>query len=296
MDKKVFGIYLTKTLSKYNFKSYGNKLFYLELNDCIIVLKQITYNMAAELYMRIIIKECHPEITKITKKILEDKMIIDTLASPKLFYRSAKTKSGWNYDFYEIPEAEFETKIHEIYENYMKAFLDGVINGIEKYNTFWTQNPNFTIELFSDSAEKIEHPELAGNRSHDWFLSDRYLLLFEYGVDERFVNKNTERYIMENIINQIPEDLKGKMISKWCNQRCKDIFLAKGKKFFLGWGIIFPFVNGKPLKYCGCETKPGEKPKQIYLNEETNEMFDYIVTKVDKNNRESIEYDIVKIK
>jgi hypothetical protein len=295
MDKKELGAYLTNCLGKYNFRSYGPKLFYLELPDSIIVLTQTNYNTAAELYMDIIIKECHPEITKVTKSILKDKMLLDVYARPKLFYRSENTKKVWDFDFYEIPEREFEEKIDEIYNDYIKEFHNGAVNGIRKYNAFWNENRNFTIELFSDSAMKIGQPDLAGEKGHDWFLSDRYLLLFEYDVDVRFVNKRTERYIMENVISNIPKDLKGKAIAKWCNEQCKEIFLVKGKRFAFGYGVTFPFVDGKPLKYYGCETKPGEKTKQFYLNEHTNERFYLIITEVDKNDRDNSKYELVKI-
>ena len=130
------------------------------------------------------------------------------------------------------------------------------------------------MKLFVDSAERIGHLELAGDKGHDWFLSDRYILLFEYGVDVRFVNENTQRYIMENVVSNLPADLKGKQRSKWCDQRCKEIFLMQGKRFNLGHGILFPFVNGKPLKYCGCNIMP-PNDYQIYYNDETGETFHY---------------------
>ena len=295
MDKTSLGTLLTKSLNKHGFKNYGTKLFYLELPDSIIVLKQITYCMGAELYLDLIIKECHPEITKITKSILENKMFLDIWGSPKLLYRSNNSKSGWDFDLYRIPEAKFGEKIDEIYTNFIQEFHHGAINGIHKYNSFWNQNPNSAIKLFSDSATKIGQHDLAGEKSHDWFLSDRYLLLFEYGVDVRFVNKNTERYIMENVINNIPKDLKGKAIAKWCNERCKELLLVKGKRFVFGWGITFPFIKGKPLKYYGCEINPGGKAKQFYLNEDTNERFYLIITKADKNDCDNIEYELIKI-
>lgn len=67
MDSATLGKALVDALSKHGFSHYGTKLFYQEYPDCILILKQETYNMAAELYLRLIIKECHPEITKITK-------------------------------------------------------------------------------------------------------------------------------------------------------------------------------------------------------------------------------------
>ena len=68
MDKELLGELLIKSLAKYNFKNYGKKLFYLDLKDSIIILEQLTYMTCAELYINFIIKECHPEICKITKK------------------------------------------------------------------------------------------------------------------------------------------------------------------------------------------------------------------------------------
>ena len=72
MDKKILGNLLTVSLTKYNFENYGSKLFYLELKDSIIILEQTVYNGGAEIYLSIIIKECHPEISKITKNIIKD--------------------------------------------------------------------------------------------------------------------------------------------------------------------------------------------------------------------------------
>lgn len=291
MDNKKMLALLKNSLSALGFKNYGQRLFYIEYDECFVVLEQFTYNMVAELYLKVIIKQCHPEITKITKKVITDKMIIDTFAYNRLMY---KTSNGFEYDLYNIPLDIFDKTIKGLYDSCIYPFNHGVVAGVTKYNEYINADKyGFAMNLFIDSAEKIGHLELAGDKGHEWFLTDRYLLLFEYGVDERFVNENTERYIMENVINNIPQDLKGKQISKWCNQRCKDIFLMQGKRFFLGWGILFPFVNGKPLKYCGCNITPPNN-YQIYYNEETKETFHYERVK-DENLKEGFKWKIIKV-
>ena len=291
MNNKILGILLTKSLNSLGFKNYGQRLFYIEYNECIVILEQLTYNMAAELYLKVIIKQCHPEITKITKAVIIDKMIIDTFSYNRLMY---KTSNGLEYDLYNIPLDIFDEKIKEIYDSCIYPFNYGVIEGITKYNEYIKADKyGFAMDLFIDAAEKIGKPEFAGKKGHEWFLSNEYILLYEYNVDNRFVNANTERYIMENVIKNIPKDLKGKQISKWCNQQCKEIFLMKGKKFFLGWGILFPFVNGKPLKYCGCNVMPPNN-YQIYYNEDTKETFHYKRVK-DKNAPEGYTFEIVKV-
>jgi len=78
MDKEMLGRLLIDSLNKYNFKNYGSKLFYLELIDSIIILEQFFHNGGAEMYLNIIIKECHPEISKITKNILKDNLLLDS--------------------------------------------------------------------------------------------------------------------------------------------------------------------------------------------------------------------------
>ena len=88
MDSATLGKALVAELAKYGFSNYGSKLFYREFSDRFVILKQVNYNMAAELYLQLIIKECHPEITKITKHIIRDKMLIDSCSYDKLFYRS----------------------------------------------------------------------------------------------------------------------------------------------------------------------------------------------------------------
>ncbi len=297
MDKNTLGIYLLDTLKKYNFKNYGNKLFYLELPECIVVLREANHFLRAELFLNIIIKKCHPEIKKVTKNIVSDKMMLDLWGEPRLLFSFENSNSGWNCDLLDIPETQFEEKIGEIYNHYILGFQNGVIKGIEHCNDFWKkeQVQDFSIVLFSDSAQIIGRPDWAADRGHDWFLSDRYLLVFEYGVDVRYVNKNTEKYIMQEVIARMPCELKGKARVKWCNERCKEIFLAKNKRFFFGWGIPFPFVDGKPLKYCGCQTKPGIKTKFFYINETTNEKFYLISTVREMCDLDNDKYELVKI-
>ena len=291
MDHKIMLALLKNSLNELGFKNYGQRLFYIEYDECIVVLEQLTYNMTAELYLKLIIKKCHPEITKITKQVISDKMIIDTFSYNRLMY---KTSNGLEYDLYNIPLDIFDKKIKEIHDSCIYPFSYGVVEGITKYKEYVKADKyGFAMDLFIDSAEKIGHPELAGEKGHDWFLTDRYILLFEYEVDERFVNENTERYIMENVVKNIPKDLKGKQISEWCNQRCKEIFLMQGKRFFLGWGILFPFVDGKPLKYCGCNVMPPNN-YQIYYNEETKETFHYKRVK-DETSQEGYKWEIIKV-
>ena len=296
MDSTTLGKALVDALSKQGFRHYGTKLFYREFADCILILKQETYNMAAELYLRLIIKECHPEITKITKQVLADKMLIDTFSNDKLFFRSDNTLSGWDYNFYNIQEHELDARIDEIAKDYLDSFSCGVINGISHFKAFPLNYSQYSMLLFRDSAEKIGRMEWAGAKGHDWYLSDRYILEFEYKIDSRFLHPNTERYIMENIIPYIPKELTGKAVTKWCEMQCKEHFLAKGKRFFLGWDLPFPFMDGKPLKYCGPQTDDKGKTTLFYLNEDTNELYAYKQIKVNSEDPAKDVYEITKVK
>lgn len=222
-------------------------------------------------------------------------MLIDTFSYDKLFFRSDKTISGWNYNFYNIEEHELGAKIDEIFKDYVESFTFGVINGISHFKAFPLNNSHYSMLLFRDSAEKIGHIEWAGAKGHDWYLSDRYILEFEYKIDSRFLHPNTERYIMENIIPYIPKDLKGTAITKWCDAQCKEHFLSKGKRFFLGWDLPFPFMDGKPLKYCGRKTDNKGKTTLFYLNEDTNEMYAYRKIKANPDDPSKDEYKITKV-
>ncbi len=123
-------------------------------------------------------------------------------------------------------------------------------------------------------------------------MSDYYYLTYKCNIDLRFVNSNTEKYIIENVIKNSPEDLKGKELAKWRNERCKEIFVAKKMWRSFGWGITFPFVDEKPLKFYGTDIKD-RKAVQVYINEETGELYHCRVT--DKSNPDDVKYEIYKV-
>ena len=118
MEKELLGELLIHSLKKYNFKNFGSKLFYLELKDSIIILEQTNYRGCAEMYLNFIIKECHPEISKITKIILKDDLLIDNHTVNKLLYY---TPNGYRWDFYDIGEKDFEKTIDEFYNEALKT-------------------------------------------------------------------------------------------------------------------------------------------------------------------------------
>ena len=249
MDKNILCNLLIKSLSKYNFKNNGNKLFCLDLKDSIIILEQLTYMTCAELYINFIIKECHPEVYKITKKVLKDQMLIDNYNYIKIYYNN-----GHGYDFYNINEDVFQDKIDEVYNNYVKPFQTNYMDGLNNlYEIISKERYSFPLKLYKDSAYKINHPEFAGYRGHDWLVSDEYLLSNVYRLDSRFINKNTAKYIMDNVLKKAPENLKGKVLTKWCDEKCKEIFISKSKRRDFGWRLILPLLNGKPLKYFGID-------------------------------------------
>lgn len=290
MEKELLGKLLIASLKKHNFKNYGSQLFYLELKDSIVILKQVFYNLGAELYLNIIIKECHPEISKITKSVLTDVMLLDTLDTDKLFY---KTSDIYNWNFFDIAVDEFENTIDEFYNESIKPFETSYMNGIEHYNELhYKVFYGHQLLLYKDSAEKIGHPELAHTLGHDYFLSDFYYLVIKCNIDLRFVNSNTEKYIIDNVINKSPDGLKGKELNKWRNERCKEIFIAKRMWRRFGWDLTFPFVDGKPLKLydTGIENR---RSIEIYINEETNELYHCVVT--DKSDMRNIKYEIYKV-
>ena len=115
MDNKKMLALLKNSLRALGFKNYGQRLFYIEYDECFVVLEQFTYNMVAELYLKVIIKQCHSEITKITKKVITDKMIIDTFAYNRLMY---KTSNGLEYDLYNVPLDIFDKKIKKVIFRY----------------------------------------------------------------------------------------------------------------------------------------------------------------------------------
>ena len=159
MDNKKLGELLSSSLSKYKFKKYGNKIFYLNLKDSIIILNQSTYLGCAELYLDFIIKECHPEIITITKNTLKDKMLIDSYDSNKLLYRFL---DRYEYNFYNIPENKFDLIIDNFYNEFIKPFEVNLINGIENYNRIaYKELYGYQAKIYKDSAEKIGHKELA---------------------------------------------------------------------------------------------------------------------------------------
>lgn len=286
MDKNTFNELLVRVLERYNFKAYGPKLFYLDLKDSIIVLEQIIYNGCGELYLSLIIKECHPEITKITKKILKDNMLIDTHTYNRLLY---KTTNGYRWDFFDIEVNLFEDTIDEVYNEVIKPFETSCLYGLEKFNKLYYEISNgHQLQLYKDSAEKIGHMELSSSKGHDWFLSDYYFLTEKCHIDERFVNSNTEKYIIDNVIKKSPDGLKGKELTKWRNQRCKEIFISKKFKRYFGYGITFPFLNGKPLQFCGTDIIDG-KSVEVYINEDTGEVYH---CKRDRSEPNNIKYDL----
>ena len=151
--------------------------------------------------------------------------MIDTHTCNKLFY---KTADGYHWNFFDIDAGGFEKTIDEFYTTNIKPFETGYLNGIKHYNELYYKIfYGHQIALYKDSAKKTDHPELASHIGHEWFLSDYYYLVYKCNINSRFVNSNTEKYIINNVINKAPEDLKGKNLHKWYNQRCKEIFITK---------------------------------------------------------------------
>lgn len=262
----------------------------MELKDSIVILEQVSHNGGAELYLSIIIKECHPEIPKITKSTLKDVMLIDTYTSNKLFYN---TPNGYKWNFFDIDVKDFESISDGFYHDNIAPFETSYLNGIEHYNELYSKiNYGHQIQLYKDSAEKLGHMELASFRGHDYFLSDYYYLTYKCNIDSRFVNSNTEKYIIDNVIKNTPDGLKGKEITKWRNERCREIFIAKRMWRHFGWGITFPFIDGRPLKFYGTDISNG-KSVQVYIDEETKELYYCRIT--DKSNPNDIKYDLYKV-
>ena len=216
-------------------------------------------------------------------------MLIDTHSSNKLLYR---TPNGYRWNFFDIEANVFEETIDSFYDESIMPFEISCLNGIEQFNKLYYEILcGQQIRLYKDSAEQIGHTELASFRGHDWFLSDYYYLTYKCNIDSRFVNSNTERYIIDNVIKKIPEGIKGKDLTKWCNRRCKEIFISKKFRRDFGWQITFPFVDGKPLQFCGTDTKDG-KAVEVYINEETGEMYH---CRRDMSDLQDIKYELWKV-
>ena len=110
-----------------------------------------------------------------------------------------------------------------------------------------------------------------------------------------FIDGNA-KFILENIIAKIPSELKGKAREKWCNEKCKELFVRQGYRKYFGYGLAFPIINGKPLKFCGFEIdKNTYRSDEIYINEDTNEKFKYIRKTVDAKTKKVLEYEIIKL-
>ena len=290
MEREKFVKHFNQSLSRYNFKRYGSKLFYLDLPDVFIILKHMIYNGGGEIYLELIIKECHPEVNKITKNILQNKLLIDTHSSNKLLYR---TLTGYHWNFFEIEEISFDDIIDDFYNENIKPFEMGYLIGIECFNELYNKIfYGHQLDLYKDSAIKIGHLELASYRDHQWFLSDVYRLEYEYQIDSRFINSHTASYIMEHVINKVPDYLKGKEQIRWCNQQCKEIFVSKKMRRDFG-RLAFPLVDGKPLKLLRIDTdKENGQSIQIYINEETNEIYH---CKIISSILEDITYELYKM-
>ena len=289
MDKETLGKLLIQSLKKYNFKNYGSRLFYIELDDSIVVLEQTYHNGSAEMYLNIIIKECHPELSKITKSVLNDNLLLDTTGG-KLFY---KIKTGYHWNFLDIPVDKFESTIDEFYKENILPFETSYLKGIKNYNKLYYKIfYGNQIKLYKDIAEKIGHLELAHFRGHDWFLSDYYYLIFKCNIDSRFVCSNTEKYIIENVIKKSPVDLKGKNLTKWRNERWKEMLIAKRMWHSFGFGIPFPVIDGKPLKFYGTDIENG-KSISIFINEEKGEFYHCKIT--DRTNPTDAQYELYKV-
>ena len=111
-------------------------------------------------------------------------------------------------------------------------------------------------------------------------------------IDSRFVCSNTEQYIIENVIKKSPDELKGKYLTKWRNERCKEMLIAKRMWRSFGYGIPFPFIDGKPLKFYGTDIDNG-KTISIFTNEETGEFYHCRIT--DRSDPNDVKYEIYKV-
>ena len=58
-----------------------------------------------------------------------------------------------------------------------------------------------------------------------------------------------------------------------------------------GYGITFPFIDGKPLKFFDTDIQNG-KAIQVYKNEDTGEMYHCRIT--DKSDPNDVKYELYK--
>ena len=99
-------------------------------------------------------------------------------------------------------------------------------------------------------------------------------VVFEVNSETDFVAQN-EKFV--TLINNVGEVIANS------DAQCTDCALALD-------------VNGKPLKYCGCQIKPGIKTKFFYINETTNEKFYLIATVREMEDLDNDKYELIKIK
>ena len=97
----------------------------------------------------------------------------------------------------------------------------------------------------------------------------------------------------ENVIKKSPEGLKGKELTKWRNERCKEMLIAKRMWRSFGYGIPFPFIDEKPLKFYGTDIE-NEKAISIFINEETGEFYHCRIT--DRSDPNDVKYEVYKVK
>ncbi|MDR0850852.1 MAG: hypothetical protein LBN07_05275, partial [Christensenellaceae bacterium] len=84
----------------------------------------------------------------------------------------------------------------------------------------------------------------------DRFYENRYKFFLDIQPSWLDVSPNEENFLIENIINKIPTDLKTKTEKiKWCKEKIKELF--KYDKTPPRWVqyAAWPIVNGKPLVF-----------------------------------------------
>ena len=128
------------------------------------------------------------------------------------------------------------------------------------------------------------------NMNDNQQINDDYIvsLFFTSKTNPNRIRQTTS-YIIDN-----NEDIKNYLINRFPDFRNDFKEVLHRIKYNIEEIPKCP-ICGKPLKYYGCEINPGGKAKQFYLNEDTNERFYLIITKVDNNDRDNIEYELIKI-